>query len=66
MFLNTVLRKTFGPKRDDVTGERSRLHKEKLYDQHFSPNIIQAIESRRMSQATHVAHMGDRRGAYRV
>jgi len=66
MFLNTVLRKTLGPKKDDGTGEWSRLRKEELYDQHFSPNIIWVIESRRMRQATHVARMGDRRGAYRV
>ena len=66
MFLNTVLRKTLGPKRDDVTGEWSRLHQEELYDQQFSPNIIQVTESRRMRQATHVARVGDGRGAYRV
>ena len=66
MFLNTVLRKTVGPKRDDVSGEWRRLHKDELCDQHFLPNVIQVMKSRRMRQATHVARMGDRRGAYRV
>jgi hypothetical protein len=46
MLKNSVLRKTSGPKRDDVTGECKRLHKEELYNLYFSPNVIQVIKSR--------------------
>jgi hypothetical protein len=61
-----VLRKIFGPKRDEVTGEWRTLHNEELCDLYFSPNIIRMIKSGRMRWAGHVARMGDRRGAYRV
>jgi hypothetical protein len=47
-FQNRVLRGIFGPKRDEVTGEWRRLHNKELYALYFSPNIIQAMESRRM------------------
>jgi hypothetical protein len=63
MFDNRVLRRIFGPKRDEVTGEWRRQHKEELYALYFSPNIIRVIKSRRMIWAGHVALMGDRRGA---
>jgi len=53
----------FGPKRDEVTGEWRKLHNEELY---FSPNIVWVIKSRRMRWASHVAHMGQSRGVYRV
>ena len=53
-------------KRDGVTGEWRRLHKEELYDLHSSPNIIRVIKSRRMRWARHVARMGDRRDEYKV
>jgi hypothetical protein len=66
MFENRVLRRIFGPKRDDVTGKWKRLYNEKLYDLYFSPNIIRVIKSRRMRWLGHVARMVDRRGAYRV
>ena len=55
MFKHRVLRKIFGPKTDEVTGEWEQLH-----DMHSSPNIIRAIKSRRMRQAAHLAHTGDR------
>jgi hypothetical protein len=58
------LRRIFGPKRDEVTGEWRRLHNEKLYDIYSSPNII--IKPKRVRWAGHVARMGERRGAYRV
>jgi len=59
------LKRIFGPKRDDVTGECRKLHNEELNDL-YSPNIIRGLKSRRMSWAGHVAHMGERRGVYRV
>jgi hypothetical protein len=51
-----VLRKIFGPKRDGVTGEWSRLHNEELYELYSPPNIIQVVKSRRMRWAVHVAY----------
>jgi hypothetical protein len=66
VFENRVLRKIFGPKRDEVTGEWRRLHNGELYDLYSSQNIILAIKSRIMRWAGHIAHMGDRRGGYRV
>ena len=62
-FKNRVLRKIFGPKRDAVTGEWRKLQNE-LNDLHSSPNITWVIKSRRMRWTGHVAHMGERRGAY--
>jgi hypothetical protein len=58
-----VLRRIFGPKRDEVTGEWRRLHNNKLYALYSSPNIIRVIKSRRLRWAARVAHMGARRGA---
>jgi len=53
-------------KRDEVTGEWWRLHKEELNDLYSSPNIVRVIKSRRMRRAGHVARMGAERGVYRV
>jgi hypothetical protein len=53
-----MLRKIFGYKRDEVTGEWRRLYSEELYDLYFSPNIIRMIKSRRMRGAEHVARIG--------
>ena len=61
-----MLRRTFGPKRDEVTGEWSKLHNEELNDLYSSPNIVRVIKSRRMRWARHVARMGDRRGIHRI
>jgi hypothetical protein len=61
-----VLRKIFGPKRDDITGEWRRLHNEELYDLYSSPNITRVIKSRRIRWAGHVARMGKKTGAYTV
>jgi len=58
LFENRVLRRIFGPKRDEVTGEWRRLHKEGLNDLYCSPNIVRVIKSRRMRWARHVARMG--------
>jgi hypothetical protein len=66
VFKNKVLRRIFGPKRDEVTGEWRRLHNKELYALYSSPNIIRVIKSRRLRWAAHVARMGDRRGAYRA
>jgi hypothetical protein len=65
-FENRLLRKIFGSKRGEVTGEWRRLHNEELYGLQSSPNIIREIKSRRMRWARLVARMGERRGAYRV
>ena len=66
VFENRVLRRIFGPKRDEVKREWRKLHNEELNDLYFSPNIIRVIKSRRMRWAVHVAHMGERRDIYRV
>jgi hypothetical protein len=57
VFENRVLRRIFGPKRDDATGEWRRLHKEELNDLYSSPNIIR-VTKLRMRWAVHVARMG--------
>jgi len=61
-----VLRRIFGPKRVEVTGEWRRLHNEELNDLYSSPNIVRMIKSRRMRWVGHVARMGEERGVYRV
>ena len=66
MFENMVLRRIFGPRRDEVTGELRSLHNEELNDLYSSPNIVRVIKSRRMRWARHVARMGEERGMYRV
>jgi hypothetical protein len=64
MFENRVLRRIFGPKRDEVTDEWRKLHNEDLHDLYSSPSIIRIIKSRRMRWADHVARMGKKRIAY--
>jgi hypothetical protein len=61
-----VLRRIFGHKRDEVTGEWRKLHNEELHDLYSSPNIFRVIKSRRMKWAGHVVRMGEDRGLYRV
>jgi hypothetical protein len=58
VFENRVLRRIFGPKRDEVTEEWRRLHNKELYALYSSPNIIRVIKSRRLRGARHVARMG--------
>jgi hypothetical protein len=55
---NRVLRRIFGPKREEVAGGWRRLHNEELHNLYMSPNIIKVIKSRRMSWAGQVARMG--------
>jgi hypothetical protein len=59
VFENRVLRRIFGPKRGEVTGEWSKLHSEELLILYSSPDIIRQIKSRRMRWAGHVARMGE-------
>jgi hypothetical protein len=66
VFENRVLRNTFGPKRDEVTGEWRKLHNEELHVLYFSPDIFWVIKSRRTRWVGCVAYMGERRGAYWV
>jgi hypothetical protein len=66
VFENRVLRRIFGPKRNELTGEWRRLYNEELYDLNSSPNIVHVIKSRRMRWTGHVARLGERRGVYRV
>jgi hypothetical protein len=66
MFENRVLRRIFGPKRDEVTCKWRKLHKKDLRDLYSSPSIIRIINSRRMRWAGHVAQMGEKRNAYRL
>jgi hypothetical protein len=66
VFENTVLIRVFGPKRDEVTGERSKLHNEELHNLYSSPYIIRQIKSRRLRWAEHVARMGEERKVYKI
>jgi len=58
VFENRILRRIFGPKRDEVTGELRRLHNEELPDLYSPPNISGVIKSRRIKCTGHVARMG--------
>ena len=66
VFENMVLRRIFGPRRDEVMGEWRRLHNKELNDFYSSPNIVRVIKSRIMRWAGHVARMGEEKGVYRV
>ena len=66
MFENMVLRRIFGPRRDEVMREWRRLHNDELNDLYSSPNNVWVIKSRRMRRAGHVVCMGEERGVYRV
>jgi hypothetical protein len=65
VFENRVLRRIFGPKRDEATGEWRKLHNEELRDLYSSPSIIRLIRLR-MRWTGHVARMGEKRYAYRL
>jgi len=66
LFENKVLRRIFGPKREEVTGERRKLYNEELINLYSSPNIFRVIKSKRMRYEGHVARMGESRSVYRV
>jgi hypothetical protein len=66
VFENRVLRRVFGPKRDEVTEEWRKLHNEELSDLYSLPNIMRVVKSRRMRWAGHVAGMGETRNANRI
>jgi hypothetical protein len=59
VFENRALRRIFGPKRDEVTGDWRKLHNEELHNLYSSPSIIRMIKSRRMRWARNVARMGE-------
>jgi hypothetical protein len=63
---NRILRKIFGPKRDEVIGGWRKFYNEELHNSYCSPSIIKIIKSRRMRWAMHVARMGEKRNAYRI
>jgi hypothetical protein len=66
VFENRVLRRIFGDKRDEVTGEWRKLHNKELHILNSSQNIIRQVKSRRMRWAGHAACMGEERNVYRV
>jgi hypothetical protein len=66
MFENRGLRRKFGPKRVDLTGEWRKLHNEEIHILYSSPDVIRQIKSRRMRWAGHVAGMGEERKVYKV
>jgi len=65
-FENRVLRRIYGPKRDEVIRERRKLHNAEHNDLYSSPNIFHVIKSRRMRWAGHIVRMEERKGVYRV
>jgi hypothetical protein len=66
VFENRVLRRIFGPRRDEVTGEWDKLHNEELHILYCFPSIIRQINSRRTRWAGHVVRMGEERNVYKV
>jgi hypothetical protein len=66
VFENRVLRRVFGPKRDELTGKWRKLHNEMLNNLYSLPNIVRIVKSRRMRWAGHMARMGDNMGVHRV
>jgi hypothetical protein len=61
-----VLRRIFGPKRNEVIGGWRKLHNEELHNLYSSPSIIKMIKSKKMKLAGHVARMGKKKNAYSV
>jgi len=65
VFGNVVLRRIFGPRSDEVTGEWRKLYNKELNDLYSSPNIVRVVKSRRMRWAGHVVHIGEMKNLYR-
>jgi hypothetical protein len=66
VFENRVLRRIFGPRRDEVTADWRKLHNEELRNLYSSPNVIRMMKSKGMRWAGHVARMGETRNAYKI
>jgi hypothetical protein len=66
VFGNRVLRGIFGPKREEVTGEWSKLYNGERHNLYLSPDVIRQVKSRRMRWAGHVARVGEGRNVYRI
>jgi hypothetical protein len=66
VFKDRVLRRIFGPKRDEVTGEWRKLHNEELHDLYSSPSIIIMIKLKKIRRAENVPRIGEKRNAYRL
>jgi hypothetical protein len=66
VFENKVIRRIFGPKKGEVTGQGRKLHGGELHNLYSSPDIVRQFKSRRMRWAGHVARMGEHRNVYRV
>jgi hypothetical protein len=66
VFENRVLRRTSGPKRDEVTGKWRKLHNEELHDLYSLLSITRIMKARRMKWVGHVSRMGEKRNAYRL
>jgi hypothetical protein len=66
VFENGVLRRIFGPKRDEVTGCRRKLHNEELHDFYSSPSIIRMIISKRMKWTEHVPRLCEKKNTCRI
>jgi hypothetical protein len=66
VFEKRVLRRIFGPKKDEVTEDWRKLRNEELHNMYSSPNVIRMMKSRIMRCLGHVARMGEKRNAYRI
>jgi hypothetical protein len=66
VFENRMLRRIFGPKRDEVTGGWRKLHNEEFLNLYYVPSIIRMIKSRKIRWAGHAERMGEKRNAYRI
>jgi hypothetical protein len=66
VFESKVVRKVFRTKRDEVSGDRRRVHKVEFHDLYCSPDVIPVVTEKKKKMAGHVSHIGENRGAYRV